>query len=585
MRRLRRTSLRASSADSPYLDSQGRTDAELYLMGILDGSITSGQKMVKLAKKLLPRIRDGYRQWHFDVEAAIRPVEFIERFLCIPSGKINVPFILEQYERAWVEIVFGFIDDDEVRQFQYVLIEVARKNGKTSLGAALHIYMLVASGEFAAQDYCLASSKGQASLAYGAVWRMVRQSPLLQKYLRKGVVTERAETGILCDSTMGYCIPLSKQSDHLDGLDVYFALADELSSWESRANFDLIRQGMSARKAPLFVAISTENFLTDSLWTHEKEYAYNWLDDKLAEEDDRFIAFLYEQDDPDEVWSGNPEVWRKSNPGLGVIKSVEYLQSQIVKAQNDSSYRPTLYIKDFNIRATAASAFLTYEEACNPTTYEFDPKEFRYCIVGIDAADTLDLNAATALFMRRGDDHIYRRSMYWISEEQVKENARGTQRGRDGVPYLEWANRGLIRIVPGNRVDHRCFIDWIEELAHEGLYCRAIGYDRWGMREILEDMKIAVGDDNVVPIPFGAQSLSQPMKQIKADMRIGRIIDNANPIDHWCNVNVTAKSDVNGNIQPVKRAGPTTRIDGFAALLCAYKVLMERYQDYITAVG
>lgn len=578
-------SSRASSADSQYVDAQGRTDAELYLMGILDGSITAGKKLIKLAEKMLPRIRNGYKRWHFDVEEALRPVEFIERFLYIPTGKINVPFVMEQYERAWTELIFGFVDDDGVRQFNYALIEVARKNGKTSWGAAIHIYMLVASGEFAGQNYCLASSKGQASLAHGAVWRMVKQSPLLQKYLRKGVVTERAETGIICDSNMGYCIPLSKQSSHLDGLDVYFALADELSSWESRANFDLVRQGMSARKSPLLVAISTENFATDSLWVREKDYAYQWLDDRLEQEDDHFLPFLYEQDDKDEVWSNDPEVFRKSNPGIGTVKSVSFLQAQIIKAQNDSAYRPTLYIKDFNIRANSASAFLTYEEACNPTTYEFDPTKMRYMICGIDAADTLDLNAATALFMVPGDDHIYRRSMYWISEEQVKDNMRGTQRGRDGVPYLEWADQGLIRIVPGNRVDHRCFIDWILELADEGLYCKAIGYDRWGMREIVNDMKMTVGELNVIPIPFGAQSLSQPMKQLKADMKIGRIIDNNNVIDHWCNMNAAAKSDINGNIQLVKKSGPSSRVDGFAALLCAYKVLLERYDDYQTAIN
>lgn len=576
-------SSRASSA-SKYVDAQGRTDAELYLMGILDGSIVSGKKMIQLAEKLLPRFKDGYKQWHFDAEAAIRPVEFIERFLCIPSGKLNVPFVMEQYERAWTEIIFGFVDDEGIRQFQYALVEVSRKNGKTSWAAALHIYMLVASGEFAPQNYCLASSKSQASLAHGAVWRMVRQSPLLQKYLRKGIVTERAETGIVCDKNMGYCIPLSKQSSHLDGLDVYFALADELSSWESRANYDLIRQGMAARKAPLLVVISTENFAVDSIWTHEKDYAYQWLDGKI--DDDRFVPFLYEQDDRSEVWSGNPEVFKKSNPGLGTVKNLDFLLAQITKAQNDSSYRSTLYIKDFNIRATAASAFLTYEEACNDTPYVFDTTTFRYGICGIDASDTLDLSCCTFLFMKSGDDHIYRKSMYWISEEQVKDNMRGTQRGRDGVPYLEWADRGFLRIVPGNRVDHRCFIEYIEEMADLGLYTRAIGFDRWGMREILPDMKMLVGEQNVIPIAFGAQSLSQPMKQLKSDMKMGRIIDGGNPIDHWCNMNVTGKWDINGSVQPVKLSGPTSRIDGFAALLCAYKVLaFERWDDYQAAIS
>lgn len=570
----------SASSVAKYVDAQGRTDAELYLMGVLDGSIVAGNKLKMLAEKMLPRIRDGYKIWHYDHAFATRPVAFVERFLSIPSGKLGVPFILEPYERMIVELGFGFVDDNNIREFQYELVEVARKNGKTSLVAALELYMLLADGEGAAQIYNAATSKAQASLAYGAVWRMVRQSPKLRKHLRKGTVTERAESGIICDGSMGYIVPLSKQSDHLDGLDVHMCAFDEMAAAEDRSVFDLIRQGTGARRQPLMMAITTQGFVRDNLWDHEREYAVKWLKGEI--EDDRFLGILFEMDDRSEIY--DEAMWPKANPGIGTVKSVEYLRSQVTKAKNDASYLPTVLTKDFNLPANQATAFLTFEEAVNTTTFEFDPRVFKYCIVGIDAADTLDLNAATALFMRPDDPHIYRRSMYWIAEEQVKVNS-NSQRGRDGVPYLEWADRGLIRIVPGNRVDHRCFLDWIQELADEGMYTRAIGYDRWGMREIRDDMNMLVGEANVIPIAFGPQSLSTPMKELKAMMRDGLLIDNNNSIDHWCNMNVTAKVDVNDNVQPIKKSGATTRIDGFAALLCAYKVLMDRWDDYQVAVN
>lgn len=817
----------SASSVAKYVDAQGRTDAELYLMGVLDGSIVAGNKLKMLAEKMLPRIRDGYKIWHYDPAFATRPVAFVERFLSIPSGKLGVPFILEPYERMIVELGFGFVDDNNIREFQYELVEVARKNGKglaldeelptpygwrkmgelhvddivygqdgkpsriiaeseifdkptylvtfedgstlkstddhiwtiawkgeaiyaddveyyplphdvttqemfdnfepgkyrvpmckpveraeaylrahpydigwwlvgqrgvelpdefmdasipqrmavvsgiedtaatigmstptfwchdlaekvaelyaslgiyamvidlddgtamvkadrsrsskaitsieripneptkciaidneshlylagrrytathnTSLVAALELYMLLADGEGAAQIYNAATSKAQASLAYGAVWRMVRQSPKLRKHLRKGTVTERAESGIICDGSMGYITPLSKQSDHLDGLDVHMCAFDEMAAAEDRSVFDLIRQGTGARRQPLMMAITTQGFVRDNLWDHEREYAVKWLKGEI--EDDRFLGILFEMDDRSEIY--DEAMWPKANPGIGTVKSVEYLRSQVTKAKNDASYLPTVLTKDFNLPANQATAFLTFEEAVNTTTFEFDPRVFKYCIVGIDAADTLDLNAATALFMRPDDPHIYRRSMYWIAEEQVKVNS-NSQRGRDGVPYLEWADRGLIRIVPGNRVDHRCFLDWIQELADEGMYTRAIGYDRWGMREIRDDMNMLVGEANVIPIAFGPQSLSTPMKELKAMMRDGLLIDNNNSIDHWCNMNVTAKVDVNDNVQPIKKSGATTRIDGFAALLCAYKVLMDRWDDYQVAVN
>ena len=571
----------ASSADSPYVDAQGRTDAELYLMGCLDGSIVAGRRIKALAEKMLPRIRNGYKGWRFDADAATRPVEFIERFLKIPSGKLGVPFILEPYERMIVELTFGFVDENEKRQFQYVLVEVARKNGKSSLGAAIELYMLVADGEGAPQIYNAATSKAQASLAYGAVWRMVRQSPKLQKILRKGTVTERAENGIMCDGNMGYIVPLSKQSDHLDGLDVHMCLFDEMAAAEDRSIFDLIRQGTGAREQPLMVAITTQGFVRDNLWDHERDYAVKWLEGKI--DDDRFLGILFEQDDRSEMW--DEAMWPKSNPGLGTVKKVEYMRAQVLKAKNDPSYTPTVLTKDLNLPANQASAYLSFEEAVNEETFSFDAGTFRYCVVGIDAADTIDLNAATALFMRPGDDRIYRRSMYWIAEEQVRVNS-NNQRGRDGVPYHEWEARGLIRIVPGNKVDKKVFLEWIQELADEGLYTRYVGYDPWHMDDsTLREIKSLVGEENVEVVRQGVQTLSQPMKQLKADMRDHRIVNNHNPIDEWCNLNLAAKIDINENVQPVKKAGATTRIDGYMALLDAYIELLRHEADYKMTIG
>lgn len=570
-----------SSADNPYVDGQGRTDAELYLMGCLDGSIVAGRRIKALAEKMLPRIREGYKGWRFDADAATRPVEFIERFLKIPSGKLGVPFILEPYERMIIELTFGFVDQSERRQFQYTLVEMARKQGKSSIAAAIEIYMLVADGEGAPQIYNAATSKAQASLAYGAVWRMVRQSPKLLKILRKGTVVERAENGIMCDGNMGYIVPLSKQSDHLDGLDVHMCVFDEMAAAEDRSIFDLIRQGTGAREQPLMIAITTQGFVRDNLWDHERDYAVQWLDGKI--EDDRFLGILFEQDDRSEIWDESK--WLKSNPGLGTVKKVEYLRAQVLKAKNDPSYMPTVLTKDFNLPANQASAYLSFDEAVNREEYTYDPKLFKYCVVGIDAADTIDLNAATALFMKPGDSRIYRKSMYWIAEEQVKINS-NNQRGRDGVPYQEWAARGLIRIVPGNKVSKSVFVEWIQELADMGLYTRFVGYDPWHMDDnTLENMRGLVGANNVEVVRQGVQTLSQPMKQLKADLRDNRIVDGNNPIDHWCNLNVAAKIDVNENVQPVKKAGSTTRVDGFMALLDSYIELLRHEDEYKQIIG
>jgi phage terminase large subunit-like protein len=70
------------------------------------------------------------------------------------------------------------------------------------------------------------------------------------------------------------------------------------------------------------------------------------------------------------------------------------------------------------------------------------------------------------------------------------------------------------------------------------------------------------------------------MKNMKADLQAKRIISDS-PVDQWCLINTHVKTDVNGNIQPVKSRDRTQRIDGTVAFLCAYRALMDHAGEYV----
>lgn len=115
---------------SPYIVN-GKTDAERYLEAIQRGDIVANVYMRKLADMMLPRFHEPYKNFHFDVQKSLRGVQFIERFTCYPEGeKQGQPFILDQWQRAVMEMAFGFVDEHGYRQFRQVILEVARKNGK-----------------------------------------------------------------------------------------------------------------------------------------------------------------------------------------------------------------------------------------------------------------------------------------------------------------------------------------------------------------------------------------------------------------------------------------------------------------------
>jgi len=356
---------------------------------------------------------------------------------------------------------------------------------------------------------------------------------------------------------------------------------------------------MAARAQPLLFTISTNGFVRECIFDAQYQYASDWLYGKLSEPDERFIAFIYELDDRAE-WQ-DEACWIKANPGLGPIKRWGFLRGSVAKAKDDPTYLPTVLVKDFNLVETTASAWLTWGDIecregpkgdTHPARFEFDDMGFRYGIGGFDAADSVDLNAARALCQRRlpdgtVDPRIYTASMYWLPESVLEEYAsKGNRRERDSVPFLLWEQRGLLRTHPGNKVDKLVLLEWFRELRHEhDLYIYRIGYDPWHIDDaVLREFEAEFGKDCMIKVRQGVATMSQPLKELKADLRANRIVDNGNPIDMWCASNAEVKTDINGNIQLVKGTDPRKRIDGLVALACGYIALGACRDDYTNLI-
>jgi phage terminase large subunit-like protein len=100
----------------------------------------------------------------------------------------------------------------------------------------------------------------------------------------------------------------------------------------------------------------------------------------------------------------------------------------------------------------------------------------------------------------------------------------------------------------------------------------------FGMEYWIQEMK-----DNgfeMVVVRQGAQTLSQPMKEMAADLAAKQINYNNNPILKWCLTNTSVKRDDNDNIRPIKGQNQRQRIDGAVSLLIAYTVLFQNMADY-----
>ena len=544
------------------------TELEQYFGNILDGKINACEKMKRISEILMENFLNP-GEFHFDETIANRHIEFIERFCKLPTGKLGQPLKLELFQKARFQAIFGFVDDNDLRQYNEVLIIEGRKNGKTTETASVELDMLINDKEGAPQIYNVATMLDQAKLGFNAADKMRRQSPLLKKHIKKRAAD------LYCELNMGFIEALASNANSLDGLDTHCGVIDELAAIKNRDIYDLVKQSMGARSQPLLFCITTNGFVREGIFDAQYNYATNILFGRAQNQ--RFLPLIYELDSINE-WD-DESCWVKANPGIGTIKSWDYLRQMVQKAKDDETFKPTVLVKDFNLKQTSAAAWLRYEDFENP---ELVCGGFRYGIGGMDAADSVDLNAAKVLCMRRDDRQIYVKQMYWIPQDVLdRQELTGDRKGRDAVPYQLWKDQGLLRTVEGNKVDKRVMLDWFREIRdQEDIFILYIGYDPWHIDDsLLREFQMEFGEKSMIPVRQGVITLSQPMKDLKADLQAKRIVYNDHPIDKWCFFNTNVKTDINGNIQPIKGLDSRNRIDGTMALIDGYKVLQDRMDE------
>lgn len=435
-----------------------------YVQQINTGQVTVGRRIRRVYNRMADRIKAGhYKRWHFDLAKASRPIEFIEKFCRRSDGKhLGQQIQLDLWQKAFIQVTFGFVDQKGNRQFQEVFLLVGRKNGKTTLLSCLALYMLVADGEGAPEIYIAATKFKQAKKCYDAVIHAVAQSQSLLKHLK----TKKGDE-LYNPSNFGKITPLPANSHTLDGLDSHMVVLDELHEWRDPELYNVLKQSISAREQPLVCVITTAGTVRESVFDNEYDYAAQIADEEL--EDDRFLPLLYELDNNDE-WL-DPSCWAKSNPGYGTIKQQSYLADMVHRAKQDEKQRRTVRCKDFNIKETETDAWLSFEVIDNPATFDISILKDCYGVGGVDLSATTDLTCATLLVRQKGI--IYALQHYWIpamvAEKKIRE---------DKVPYNLWRDQGLMTFCDGAAVNYHDITKWFLEMRDTyGIYPIAIGYD------------------------------------------------------------------------------------------------------------
>jgi len=532
-----------------------------YYREIKEGKIPVGQELKATLDKLIKDLDDP--RYIFDEKAGNIRIQFIETFCKHTKSPFNgEPFILELWEKAILQTAYGFKEKATgLRRFNEVVLLVARKNGKTTFIAGIDLaeFFLSKGG---VDIVCASNTNDQASILYEEINNMRESS----KALRSEKRSKKNIFYIYSPKTKNKIKKLSAQSRNKDGYNIEVGCIDEVHEMTDSKVYDAIKQSQSTKKEPLIFIITTEGTVTEGFLDKKLAYCRKMIKGEIS--DEKLLPWFYTQDSQEEIYL-DKRTWQKSNPSLGKVKLESYLDDIMNKARNDLSTRVTMLCKDFNIKQSDSGSWLTYNDLNNEERFNITSLKNSYAIGAVDLSNTTDLTAALLLVIK--DEKKYIVPHFFMPSDVLKKRME-----EDSVPYDIYLKNGLLTLTEGSQNDFSLVTKWFLKMVQvHNIRPLWVGYDPWNALYWVKEME-EMGF-TMEKVRQGVYSLSEPMKQLEADLKNKLVIYDNNPLLKWNLANTQAKIDINGNIQPSKLGSKFKRIDRAVALIIAYAVL-NRYK-------
>lgn len=535
-----------------------------YYQAIKDGTEVVGRWILLWYEYVVQGLQAG--RFIFDAKKAHKAIRFIEGFCRHHEGALAPQLIrLELWQKAFVSVVFGVLDENGRRQFREVILIVARKNGKTLFAAAVAVYCMIMDGEYGARIYFAAPKLEQASICYDAFYQMMTKEPELAELIKK------RRSDIYVAESNSSAKELAFNSKKSDGLNISLCVADEIASWPGEQGlrmYEVIASSFGARTQPLLLSISTAGYINEGIYDELIKRSTRLLLGNSKEK--RLAPFLYMIDDV-EKWNDINEL-RKSNPNLGVSVSVDYMLEEIAKAEGSRSKKAEFLTKYCNIKQSSSQAWLEAQVVERAAGEALCLEDFRnsYCVGGIDLSQTTDLTACVVVIERSGTLYVF--AQFFLPTEKLDEATE-----RDGLPYRIYVQRGLLTLSGENFVDyHDCYAWFCRLIEQYQIYPLQIGYDRYSAQYLVQDMqRYGFHMDDV----YQGFNLTPVIRETEGILKDGKICIGDNDLLKVHLLDMAVKTDNDsGRCKPVKLT-PTAHIDGGAALLDAMTVRQKYYAE------
>lgn len=514
----------------------------------------------------------------FSNEAALFTTDFIQCLKHTDGEFYGQPFDLLPWQHNSVSQFYGTLKNNGYRQYQYLYLEIPKKNGKSELAAGLGLYHTFADGEMRGEVYVCAADKDNASIVFNVALEMIEQSQALKK---RAKITE-SQRIIIDRVTKTKFKVMSSEAFSKHGYKPSCVIFDELHSQPNRALWDIMTFGSgSARKQPVWIVLTTAGDDPDrvSVGWEQHEYARKVLDFRDGNKEDgiddpTWLPFIYAAPEDSDIF--DEKVWYEANPSLGYTIPIETVKQEALTAKNSEAkerlFRWLRLNQWISVKAVGwlpLTLFDTTIGAWNQA--ELLGKE---CYMGLDLGATTDLTGEVLIFPPQSGLPDWR-VIYeaWIPEEKMKEREE-----RDHVPFRSWVKNKYITATPGDAVDYE-FIE-ARILASTKLFkVKLGGTDQWNSRMLTQRVGKRA-EMEFIEIPQSFSGMSKPMKEMERLLRRKEMSHEKNPVARWCFGNVRVATDGNENYKPMKNRS-IGRIDITVAWINAMATAMTQEKTSI----
>jgi phage terminase large subunit-like protein len=486
---------------------------------------------------------------YFDDHDARTAVHFIEEYCTFVKGeRAGQRFYLQEWQAEIVRSIFGCKLLDGRRRYRCVWIDAPRKSGKSTLAAAILLYMLLVDKEHNAEIYLISSTMRQAAVSLNIAKDMVENDRDMQD-----VCTTYRNEIHYGNNTI---VTLTASSSSVLGRDISCAVLDDMQGGLTAELLDNLISSMAARRQPLLIYLATagwsQNFVARELHQYAKDIQCG------KKKDPSWLVCTFgakEQDD----WT-DPMVWKRAHPGLGYTISLNFLQEQCARALRTPVYAQSFKRLYLNIWTQRSSQWLDSAmwDECG-ADLDRESLTGRSCRIGLDLSSTTDLTAAVVVFSDYDGGYTVL-SFSFCPNDSIRRRSH-----IDNVNYEKWKDEGYLIATEGNVVDYCVVKNKILDLC-KAYDVREVAYDRWGSSMLITELV----DSGIrcVPVSQNATTLSAAALDLERVVKNRKLRHDNDPVLRWCasNVHVETKSD--GSLKPSKRRS-RERIDLIIALLLA----------------